>query len=127
MRISDWSSDVCSSDLLLRRLGCADEVAQQAHRRAALHGLASLVDLAPPATTALAGDLRLVQRYQLRLLGSSLRVGDTTISGRPSCLHDSQLPPLRLLPLPGPVQQLLLRPERHDPPRGARNHVVWGK
>src|SRR3546814_15956102 len=27
MRISDWSSDVCSSDLKLRRLGLAEEIA----------------------------------------------------------------------------------------------------
>src|SRR3546814_17086191 len=82
------------------------------------HSLASLVDLAPSATSELAGDLRLVQRYQLRLLGPSLRVGDPTISGRPSCLHVSQLLLRRLLPLLGTVQQLLLRPERHDPQRG---------
>src|SRR3546814_4883316 len=30
MRISDWSSDVCSSDLLVRDVGIAEELAQDA-------------------------------------------------------------------------------------------------
>src|SRR3546814_1170518 len=55
MRISDWSSDVCSSDLLVRRLAIPADAARQRHKRFARARLGGQVD---DAAAEFAGKIR---------------------------------------------------------------------
>src|SRR3546814_3560119 len=93
MRISDWSSDVCSSDLLAsRQCGQPDRAERVRHRLAFVARQERLrlvggqrVDVAPqagvrePAVQRVVGETRRIDR--LAAFGGADRVGDRAVRG----------------------------------------------
>src|SRR3546814_19640746 len=65
MRISDWSSDVCSSDLISHRLFHRDGVVDRQY----LRHLAVLCDLCDPASAGHCGSRKISRRSDERLVG----------------------------------------------------------
>src|SRR3546814_2505572 len=74
MRISDWSSDVCSSDLLDARPGEADGEHVVRQHRAVAAGAEDLLDVAVPgeAFTAVGG----LGHVEAAVLPHQVRIGD---------------------------------------------------
>src|SRR3546814_18443251 len=70
MRISDWSSDVCSSDLAVHAIGdkvqCPEAIAAQSVLAAAALAVQSHVDVVHPAT----GDTRPVSLFLVTVAAS---------------------------------------------------------
>src|SRR3546814_15418688 len=73
MRISDWSSDVCSSDLAVHAIGdkvqCPEAIAAQSVLAAAALAVQSHVDVVHPAT----GDTRPVSLFLVTVAASGER------------------------------------------------------